>query len=129
MKQKIIIIITLLLLFICINTVNAEDNILEDNTITNNTTTIEETNTNNPIEEDTNLTDNTQHNHTQISSITDSPVKATIRYAPGGTFANFQTIINGAANGDVIEVQGDYYQAATARININKRVTINGNQI
>ena len=127
MKQKIIIIITLLLLFICINTVNAEDNILEDNTITNNTTTIEETNINNPIEEDTNLTDNTQHNHTQISSITDSPVKATIRYAPGGTFAEFQTIINGATAGDIIEVQGDYYQAATSRITISKALTINGN--
>ena len=116
MKKTIIVILTLLILLISLSTVSAEENTTND---TNNLTDLE------LIE--TNLTENSTHNHTEASSIMDGPVKATVRYATGGTFANFQTVINGASAGDIIEVQGDYYQASTSRININKALTINGN--
>ena len=116
MKKTIIVLLTLLILLISISTVSAEENTTND---TNNLTDLD------LIEN--NLTEDSTHNHTEASSIIDGPVKATVRYASGGTFANFQTVINGASNGDIIEVTGDYYQASTSRININKRVTINGN--
>ena len=106
MKKRITISITLLLLLICINTVNAEDNSLDNfNLTTDNLTNLDINDT---------LSENVNHSHSQVSEILNPPVKAATITAPGGTFSQLQSIINGASIGDTISITGDYtYNSGT----------------
>ena len=115
-----------LLIFACINVVSAEDTILVDNeTIVfddNSSLVLNDS----VLEEDS-------HTHSQLSSIDSSPVMASIISAPGGTFTDFQNLINSAAAGDTIELSGNYvYNSGTdsalvGGIGVSKALTIVGN--
>ena len=101
MKRILGLTITLLLIFICISTVNAEDISLDDNLTDNNVTLVDSLS---DLDEE-----NVSHSHAQISSILNPPVKAAVVTAPGGTLKNLQDIINGANSGDTISLTGNYY--------------------
>ena len=119
-KKTTIIILTILLVTLTLNTVSANENNLLDDSIDNlidNTTIIEE------IDD---LSEDSTHNHTQISSLSDSPIKAATYTAPGGTFSDFQSIVNSASAGSTIEVTGDY-SGSGSQISIAKNLIINGN--
>ena len=107
-------------------TVSAEDVILDENNVTDNSTS---------ILNDT-LVEDSSHTHEQLSKVlTDSPIKAATITASGGTLTQLQSIINGASSGDTINIVGDYtYNAGTdtaiktTGISIDfKDLTINGN--
>ena len=121
MKRKIGIIIIFLLILICINTVNADDISLNDTNFTDINSTYD----------DINLSEDTVHNHSQLSELlSDSPVKAATWTASGGTFAQFKSIVDSASAGDTIIVTGDYtYNSGftTDGIYFNKNLTIEGN--
>ena len=122
MKKTIGITLTLLILLICLTSVNAEDVNIEDVNLTDNNLTNLEIN-------DT-LTETVNHSHLQLSSISDSPVKAATINAPGGTFSQLQSIINSASSGDTISITGDYtYNSGFSirGITINKNINIVGN--
>ena len=126
MKKRVVgLILTILLLFICLNAVNAENIILDDNSLTNLNST--------DILNDT-LSENSSHIHSELSKVlSDSPVKKSTINAPGGTFTQLQNIINGAGSGDTIEFTGDYtYDSGTDSsykqgIYVSKSLTIVGN--
>ena len=62
--------------------------------------------------------------------LSDSPVKAATITAPGGTFSQLQSIIDGSSSGDVINITGDYsYDSGFQNygVSINKPLTIIGN--
>ena len=118
--KKIIGILIIFLILVCINTVSAENLDSTDHTIY-----LEEDNSTNLLIDDT-LTENISHNHSQISNVIQ---KATIN-APGGTFTQLQSIINGASSGDTISITGDYtYNSgfSTKGVVIGKNINIEGN--
>ena len=117
MKKTIGIAITLLLiLLICINTVNAEDISIND-TIS--------------LDEDVIEVVDSYHNHSQLSSVlVDSPFKAATLTASGGNLSSLQTLINSASPGDTIVLTGDYYWDEGVTVEgllISKSLTIEGN--
>ena len=99
--------------------VNAEEYNLED---INDNSTLSEVNQS-----------NSSHIHTQLSDISNSPVKASTIPASGGTFTQLQAIITSASDGDVIYFAGDYrYDSSTDSslingITISKSLTFEGN--
>ena len=119
--KRISVLIILIIFIISLNMAYAEDN----PNITDNSTSPEVNNT--VLVEDINLTDNSTHNHSQISNI----IQKSIVNAPGGTFNDFQNIINGLSNGDTVQITGNYYYNSgfsTNGININKaNIIIEGN--
>ena len=122
-KKTTGLIISILVLLITISTVSATEDtppLLNDSidNLTDNSTIIE----------DMDLSENSTHNHTQLSG-TDVVKPATIN-APGGTFSQLSSIISGAAAGSTIELTGDYtYNSgfSTNGIGISKNLIINGN--
>ena len=119
MKKIIGAIFAILLIFICINCVNAEDlNLTDVNSSVNDTFSSD-------LLVDDSLIENTSHNHAQVSNLTGPVLNAVI--APGGTFADFQSLVNSASAGSVIDVTGDYTNTNGAYIYISKSLTINGN--
>ena len=119
--KRIGVIFTILIIFLCISCVNAEDfNLTDINMTLNDTNTVD-------LLIDDNLNENSSHNHTKISSISDSPIKAATYSAPGGTFTQLRSIINSASAGSTIVISGDYYQDTSTRITINKNLVIEGN--
>ena len=127
MNKKLLLTL-LILIFISLSTVSAEDT---------NITNVNSSSLNDGIDssliEDTlieNISDNTSHSHMQVSNISDSPIKASTINAPGGTFTQLQSIIDSASSGDTIEITGDYtYNSGftTNGISISKSLTILGN--
>ena len=110
MKKTVTIVLTIFILLMCINTVNAEDNSLDNVNLT-----------------DSNLNETLNHTHSQASQILDSPIKNSVN-APGGTFSDLQSIISSASSGDTIEITGDYYNSGSeSQITANKNLVINGN--
>ena len=102
-KTTITILLTILLILLCINTVNAEDNNLNitDNNLTN-------------LEINDTLTETVNHSHSQASELLNPPVKAATITASGGTFTDLQTVLSTASSGDTISFTGDYtYNSAT----------------
>ena len=96
MKKILGVLFIIFLIFTCVGVVSAGDNI--DITDINSTTL--EGNVSDLSLEDS-LIENTSHNHTQISNLT-GPVLNAVKTAPGGTFAQLQTIMTNAAAGDII---------------------------
>ena len=120
--RKTHILLIFLILILGLSTVcAAEDTTLLDGSIDNLTD-------NSTIIEDIDLSENSTHNHTQLSD-TDIIKPATIT-APGGTFSQLQTIINNAATGSTISFTGDYtYNSGFTNtgITINKNLVFQGN--
>ena len=122
MKKTTTVLILMLILLICLNTANAEDNSQDNINLTDvNLTNLEINNT---------LSENINHSHSQASEILNPPVKKSTISAPGGTFTQLQAILDSANPGDTIELSGDYvYDSgfAISGMTINTPVTINGN--
>ena len=120
MKRILTIFFAILIIFTCINVVNAEDIIQEEDSNDNLTLILNDS-----------LVEDSSHIHTNVSDlISDSPVKAATINAPGGTFTQLQNIINSASSGDTISLTGDYtYNSGfTANgISINKNLNFVGN--
>ena len=125
MKYKTILMLSIFaLLVLTLSTVSAED--------LDNVTDVNTTNNSDVISDDLlEIEDNSSHNHIGISDISDSPVKAATVTASGGTFAQLQTVINGASAGDTIQITGDYYYGGgsdtKAGVLISKKLTVIGN--
>ena len=114
--KRILGIFIIILIFLCISTVNAEDINLTDNSTLDNLSS--------DLLVDDALNESS-HNHTKVSDIiSDSPIKLSVN-APGGTFNQLQSSIN-SNYGNTIVLTGDYYGTGT-QITINGNIVIEGN--
>ena len=112
--KKILVILTILLIFACIGFVSAEDISLDE---------VNSTSSDNILLNDS-LVENTSHTH---SSVSDVVVKKNIVYAPGGNFNDLSSVFSSASSGDTIVFTGNYMNTGQSQIVLSKDINIEGN--
>ena len=116
--KKTNIIILFLILIIGLSTVSATENttLLDDSidNLTDNSTLIE----------DIDLSENSTHNHTQLSDT--DVIKPATYYVGAGTFSTLQSQINSATAGSTIYLTGDITNTGQGQMTITKNLIIDG---